>query len=202
MPAVDVTFEPAELGYHGDRRSIEDPAPGDDGIAALLGPDRHLLARAAADRRQMYEADVARIDQVVADAQVARSYVKRISVRRCPARVVVLGQVEQLGLVGARRVAGPNPHQAQVFDDREGSDSRIRRDHLLAGYPNASSAAVESHSVIAALHRIVHEAAHRKRQQPVGAAILQRHDFIAAGAIERDMLLDYRAPGQRMADLA
>src|SRR4026207_1270604 len=108
----------------------------------------------------MHEADMARVDQVVADAQVARSYVKRISVRRCPAWVVVLGQVEYLGLVRARRVARPDPHQAQIFDYRKSLDARTRRNDLLPGNPNAFAATIKSHSVIAALHRIVEETTH------------------------------------------
>ena len=83
-----------------------------------------------------------------------------------------------LRLVGAGRIAHPDPHQVIALDDRVAPHAQLRRDHVLAGDLVAAPGRVVPDAVIHAAHAVALAATPRQQRTAMRAAVVQRDKAI------------------------
>ncbi len=125
-----------------------------------------------------------------------------------PFDAVVPMKIRHGGGISQGGIAWPDPHEPVFFHDRIGPHAGGRIDSLLRRHVRASARGVENEAVIAANHLIADEPAHRERQEPVPAGVLERrdasvgapeeHDVLVADAPSRERWPDFVAPGRRI----
>ena len=126
LPAVDIAVEAAGLGEQRRRLEIDHPAPDPHAVVQALGLGRRRgFARIAGDGVLMQMRDMGIVEQIVdqklrirIDAQIAR--------RQRPALVGEPGQLDDLRIVGACRIAHPDPDDVPALGDRIGAHARTR----------------------------------------------------------------------------
>ena len=157
--------------------------------------------RVAADGALVHVTQVGEVHQVVDEQhEVALDVVVLRLVR--PVLVVVVPGIGNDGRgIGLRRIAGPDPEELVLLDERIALHARARRDAVLAGDVDALAAAVEHQAVVAALQALGDHLAARERSAAVRAAVLERRGF-AVGVAEQMVRASGFAPWTSCAQAA
>ncbi len=108
-------------------------------------------------------------------------------------RVAQIREIHDLRLVGAGRIAHPDPHQVIALDDRVAPHAQLRRDHVLAGDLGAAPGRVVPDAVIHAAHAVALTATLRQQRAAMRAAVVQRNDPAAFAPVEQHVILEQRA---------
>ncbi len=108
-------------------------------------------------------------------------------------RIAQIREIDDLRLVGAGRIAHPDPHQVIALDDRVAPHAQLRRDHVLAGDLGAAPGRVVPDAVIHAAHAVALTATLRQQRTAMRAAVVQRNDLAAVAPVEQHVILEQRA---------
>ena len=154
LPAVDVAGEFADLDEGRRRRLVDDPARHLHAARRAIDAHRGVLdQRHVADGGLVHESEMREIEQVVADELPVALRVQIVGLG-APVRIVEPMVVGDLGGIGQRRIAHPDPQPLVALDHRIGLHPRARRDHVLARHAHAGAGAIEAQPVIVALQHV------------------------------------------------
>ena len=184
---------------------IDDPAGDHDVVLISLNPHGGVLdQRHVADGGLMHKGQMGEVEQVV-DDQLPVSLDVQVRRLGAPVRIVEPMKIGDLGGIGQRRIAHPDPEPVIALDHRIGPDPRRLRNQVLAGDAHALPAAVETQTMVMALQRIIDEFPHRQRHLAVRAAVLHRgrrailspekHDRLAQNGPAQWLGLDFLIRG-------
>ena len=206
LAAVDTALEAGCL--HIARRRQRVPQPPRE-LEAGRGPHRFHIrvdmgAGIAADGAGMQIPEMRQVHQIV-DHQHVIAFDRVDGVLVGPMRrIVVIGEIDDLGGVGQRRVTHPDPHQLVLLDRRIAAHPCVLRDEFLPGDRHAAPGRVENEAVIAALEAGLDKVAEMQRCGTMAApvdkcrrlacAAAEQHDRIAADAAAERLLAELAGP--------
>ena len=197
LPAVDIAVESAGLGEQRRRLEIDHPAADPNAVVEAFGLGRRRrLARIARDRVLVQMRDVGVVEQIV-DQELGVRLDAKIARRQGPAVIGEPGHLDDLGVVGAGRIAHPDPDDIVAFRHRVGPHPRSCRHQILTRNGDALSFGIEGQAVIAAAQVVALHGPKRQWRRAMAAAILKRRRLPVHSA-EQDHLLAEKGARDRL----
>ncbi len=159
-----------------------------------------LGQRRVADRAFVHECQVREIEQVV-DDELPIGFDVQVGRLGAPARVVEPMEVGDVVRIGEGGITHPDPQPVIALHHRIGLHLRRRGNVILPRDPHTAAIRPEPKPVIMALQRVADELAHREREMPMRATVLECDSLAVLGAEEHHRLAQDHARERVAADL-
>lgn len=179
---------------------VEHPAVHDDAAVGFGDAQGRVFGGACGKAALVDPCHMGGVEQVVAHQQVVAVEFHRRAAVDAPCGVVEVFNLEDVGRVGQRGVAHPDPDQPVFFMQRVGVDFGVGGDAACARSPDAAACAIEGEAVVAAFDGVAFDAAFAEGEFAVGAGVFEGDKLACLGAKGADVLAKHGDLLQRVGD--
>ena len=201
LPAIGAAGLAQLTGPERRRFDIDHPARHGRGAIGMGHFERRIEDRVVADAAGMDVSLVGEVHQVVDHQPVVALERVESPALALPLLPVVPMEIGHGGGIGEGRIARPDPDQPMPLDDRIAPHRGRGVDRLLRRHMGAAPGGIEHQPMIAAHDLVADQPAHRERQQPMPAGVLERGDGAVGAAVENDVMAADRSGRERAPDL-